>query len=357
MKLVTSLCFLLSLTNTFAIDIVSQENAQNFLEWRLKYNRTETDPNKYNATLRETIFYQNQIIVEKWRNSTQTVVLEINKFADLTVDEFVRKYTGLKADQVRRNLRHRDYTQAHKVRTAVPIRKIVVTSKPTVYHSTSSSWDWRKNGCPTIVKDQGSCGCCWAFATVAAVECSYAILKKKKPLSFSEQFLVDCDIADGGCLGGWPPTTNYFIGLHGVPNSTVYPYSIPSNGVRNTCNSARVQKNFPVNKGLTTYVQSSLRGFIRALSISPVVVAIDARSSIFQFYSSGIITSGCDLNTTNHAITCFAFNSTENSITCKNSWGTGWGEQGFVRISGMQHPLVNYGYGQCGIFSFPMLLQ
>lgn len=44
---------------------------------------------------------------------------------------------------------------------------------------------------------------CWAFATVALVETSYA--RKGNPLtSFSEQMLVDCEKTSLGCSGGYP---------------------------------------------------------------------------------------------------------------------------------------------------------
>eukprot|EP00966_Prymnesium_polylepis_P201859 4677053-Prymnesium_polylepis.2 len=72
-----------------------------------------------------------------------------------------------------------------------------------------SSFDWRDQGAVTPVKDQASCGSCWAFSAVENVESTYFIHTKAKtgatspPLLSIEQVL-ECDAYDYACYGGFP---------------------------------------------------------------------------------------------------------------------------------------------------------
>ena len=67
---------------------------------------------------------------------------------------------------------------------------------------TPGAWDWRDHGRVTAVKDQGQCGSCWAFGTVAAIEGQYAANSSNRLTRFSEEQLVDCETEDDGCDGG-----------------------------------------------------------------------------------------------------------------------------------------------------------
>ena len=64
-----------------------------------------------------------------------------------------------------------------------------------------SSYDWRNYNQVCEVKDQVSCGSCWAFETIGNLEAQFAsrVGGCKK---FSEQMLIDCDTSDSGCNGG-----------------------------------------------------------------------------------------------------------------------------------------------------------
>merc|ERR1712187_851471 len=67
-----------------------------------------------------------------------------------------------------------------------------------------------------------------------------------------------------------------------------------------------------------------------ALNQGPVSVAIEADQNAFQGYTGGVITSGCGTNL-DHGVTAVAY--TSDYFIVKNSWGTSWGQNGYVYIS------------------------
>ncbi|KAM3200112.1 hypothetical protein P3L10_032473 [Capsicum annuum] len=174
--------------------------------------------------------------------------------------------------------------------------------------------DWRKKGVVTGIKDQGQCGCCWAFSVVAATE-GINKIKTGKLISLSEQELVDCDTSSNmGCEGGlMDDAFKFIIKNHGLTTESNYPYE-ETDGTCKTGKESNHAAKITTNQ--------------------PVSVAIDANASDFQFYSSGVFTGECGTEL-DHGVTAVGYGETSDGMEywlVKNSWGTGWGENGYIRM-------------------------
>jgi C1A family cysteine protease len=228
------------------------------------------------------------------------------------------------------------------------------------------SVDWRNNNSVTPVKDQGQCGSCWAFSTTGSLEGIYAI-QSGELVSFSEQQLVDCDNfrhggKDHGCDGGLMDNAFAWINENnGLCSEASYPYI----GEKEKCQT--ICDNLP-NSQIQSWidVDSSDHALMSAVALQPVSVAIEADQIDFQLYKSGVLTSECG-TTLDHGVLVIGYGSegkegteriegTEDYYLVKNSWGTSWGDEGYIKLG--RGPQYNDGQGQCGILlqaSYPVL--
>ncbi|XP_033030354.1 cathepsin S [Lacerta agilis] len=204
--------------------------------------------------------------------------------------------------------------------------------------------DWREKGCVTDVKNQGSCGSCWAFSAVGALE-GQLKLKTGKLVSLSAQNLVDCSSKYGnhGCNGGYMEVAfQYIIGNKGIDSEASYPYEAKVG----TCHydpsarAATCSKYVPLPFGDEAALKDAVA------NIGPVSVGINASLKSFFLYKRGVYDDPQCSQYINHGVVVIGYGTEEGKEywLVKNSWGTSFGDEGFIKIA------RNHG-NRCGIAS------
>ncbi|KAK1946748.1 Cathepsin L-like proteinase [Phytophthora citrophthora] len=212
----------------------------------------------------------------------------------------------------------------------------------------------------TPIKNQGTCGSCWAFAGVAAVESRYAIENdvQASPLSVEQVLSCSSDLdhirskfedkmtsSSEGCSGGMPFLTYAYLQLakpHGLSCESAYPYVMATNETDPQCSSSLTsQVAVKWNSGASSYevVEASEKALLRAVTSGPVTANIDATGDGFRHYAGGIYDAqDClsDGDEVNHAVVVMGFGETDDGEKfwiIRNTWGTMWGEDGYMRIA------------------------
>mmetsp|Transcript_6710 Transcript_6710/g.5979 ORF Transcript_6710/g.5979 Transcript_6710/m.5979 type:complete len:248 (-) Transcript_6710:43-786(-) len=203
--------------------------------------------------------------------------------------------------------------------------------------------DWVAKGAVSYVKDQGGCGACWAFSTTGALE-GVHYQSKGSMLVFSEQQLIDCDsgtFTNHGCGGG-----NFVYGFQYAEKNLMnleddYPYEERDD---RSCRSGSHQGYYSIS-GYDTVRSGSESALMNSILVGPTSVGIQANQLHFQSYKSGILDSNCGTNL-DHAVLAVGYgtSSGQDYYKVKNSWGPGWGENGYIRIGRNGN-----GDGICGI--------
>jgi len=208
--------------------------------------------------------------------------------------------------------------------------------------------DWVDQGAVSAVKNQGSCGSCWAFSTIGSLE-GRAQIATGNLQQFSEQQFVDCDteFGDMGCRGGLMDNAfTYLMQSKGACTEESYGYK----GKAGTCAIDSCTIGLPASS-VTGYqdVDGTDAAFREALSHGPVSVAVEA-DTVFQFYFGGIVATNFCGAKLDHGVLAVGYGE-DNGVSywkVKNSWGAGWGEKGFIRLKADKGSK-----GQCGILSGP----
>jgi len=266
----------------------------------------------------------NDAKIDKHNKRGLSFTLGHNVYSDMTAEEFFGSRLGFN-------------TKA----TRAPSDAVHVASNV----STPSSVDWVTAGAVSSVKNQGQCGSCWSFSAAAAIEGAYQIATGTL-LDLSEEELVQCDTTDSGCNGGLMDNAFSWVATHGIVTESAYPYT-SSAGSTGTCNSAATGSPAVYVSGHTDVTSGDEDALKSAVAQQPVSIAIEADQSVFQLYSSGVLDSTSCGTSLDHGVLLVGY-GTDSSAgkdywKVKNSWGTSWGEDGYVRMV--------RGSNMCGIAS------
>jgi len=265
---------------------------------------------------RLNIFKSNLDMICQHNIANFSFTLGLNEFADMSNDEFTATHLGHRAQE---------YPQQDVDTTII---------------NPSNDVDWRSKGIVNPVKNQGSCGSCWAFSATGAVEGFHA-QKTGKLISLAEQQLVDCCRGSacggsGGCNGGDEVSAVQWVGKNGGQCAGAeYPYTARDGTCKTTCTKVG-------------HVSGAKRilgepALISAIDTTVVTVAVAAGGVPWQLYKGGVMDFFCPGILIDHAILAVGYGP--NYFIVKNSWGVSWGESGFVRMV--------RGKNLCGIATAP----
>ncbi|XP_018577102.1 cathepsin L-like proteinase [Anoplophora glabripennis] len=299
--------------------ISAASDRDQWLQFKEKYGKDYRDLKEEQR--RFSIFKDNLVTIqehnEKYAKGETSYYMGVTPFADLTPSEF------------RSTLNYSRPTSNLKLKSLVDLDAVAAPS----------SIDWRDKGVVSEVKNQGSCGGCWAFSATGAMESAYAI-KTGKLLSLSEQNLLDCTTGYGnaGCNGGTVDYSFDYVIDNGIESESDYPFQ----GVDGSCSYSQSRSALQISSYvcLTYDSESELQSAVG--TIGPISVSLDADG--YQFYSGGVYDdSSCTWNV-NHGVLVVGYGEESGSQywLVKNSWGASWGENGYIKMARNKS-------NQCGI--------
>jgi C1A family cysteine protease len=290
----------LHLTATLETEILESADYK-FMEFVTSHGRSYAT--KAEFQFRSKVFKQSLAEIEEINSQNGTHTVAVNFLADRTSEE-KKKMNGFKGVKKNENATTLDESNL------------------------ADEVDWRTKGAVTPVKNQGQCGSCWAFSTTGSIE-GAMFLKTGKLESYSEQQLVDCAGSFGnyGCNGGLMDSAFQYVEKYGLELEASYPYTARDG----TCKFDH-GKSVGIVKSYKD-VRHSPAQLKAALAQQPVSVAIEADQTSFQYYTKGVITSGCGQQL-DHGVLAVGYGTLggEDFFLVKNSWGASWGDAGYVRI-------------------------
>ncbi len=215
---------------------------------------------------------------------------------------------------------------------------ITTQSSTPVLTALPAALDWRTAGIVTPIRNQFSCGSCWAFGTVGIME---SAIRKGGGTSYnlSEQFLVSCNQSYWSCAGGWEAHAYHYdrLGVNQITIGAVMEADKPYTATNGTCS---VAYNHPLQLAGWDYaldhfwITPTIDQLKNTIATYGPVAATVCVGSAFQIYNGGIFTTDQDCGgSPNHMIILVGWNDAGGYWILRNSWGTGWGDDGYMNIA------------------------
>jgi cysteine peptidase B len=310
----------------FVVAVSAADFSSMFEEFKTTYGRRYATAAEESKRL--SIFVENMKIAAMHQAANPLASFGANEFADLSAEEFKIRHSSDKF-----------YAKA-----AANAKAPTALFTEAQLKATAGSIDWRQKGAVVAIKDQGQCGSCWAFSTTGGIEGQW-FLAGNTLTSLSEQLLVSCDTIDEGCNGGLMDNAfQWLINKHQgiVYTEASYPY-VSGNGMVPKCQDTG-RTNGATIIGYTDLPHDETQMATWCATNGPISIGVDATS--WQTYRGGIMTN-CQSYQLDHGVVIVGFDDNNNPPywILRNSWGTTWGEQGYIR--------VQKGSNQCLITKYP----
>lgn len=310
---------------------------QKFNEYLTNFGKTYTTSEEYEMRLQ---FFNDSLTRIEQFNLEHSPVFGINKFSDMAREE-VRSIHSRPIDLKKlADIRGRKTpTWEGQCLACVRFPELRNTTTP-------EEWDWRKWGAVTPIKDQGRCGDCFAFGATGDIESSW-YLANNSLVSLSEQQITSCDRYrnDEGCYGSETnlDTLQYVINTGGLVSENQYPQSkiTYKHGKSGKCDKSKLH-DFAATitgkmqiSGGHLYDVDEDKAKDALYNLGTMGIAVN--SKYFDDYDSGILyvnPSKCKPGDLDHEVLLVGY-GVENDHPywlIKNSWGTDWGEDGYIRV-------------------------
>lgn len=278
-----------------------------FDDYVQEYEKVYATKDEY--LLRKSIFEAKLKDIFQHNSEDHTWKKGVNKFSDLTKEEFKARYTG---------------------RARIPSLAVPEHLEDIDLRDVPNDIDWRTKGVVTPVKNQGGCGSCWAFAATETMESCVAIATGKL-LTLSEQDVVSCSKnpkhcgGTGGCQGATAEIGIDYVAQKGIASEADYPYRAITGTCKQTKKSAKVSN-------YTKLAENKYAPLLKAVgTVGPIAISVCAD---FADYENGVFDGckpGCVID---HGVVAVGYGTQAGTDywLVRNSWGKSWGTGGYINL-------------------------